>query len=116
MPIYEYRCTKGHDFDQFSTVEDRNRLRFCPTCERPATKVILHAPRVFGDFEGYESPASGKWVEGRRARERDFQETGTRPYEAGEREEMVRRQSDNDRRMDATVDRVVEQTLNEITL
>jgi hypothetical protein len=85
-------------------------------CGQAARKVILTAPRVFGDFEGYESPASGRWIEGRRARLEDFARTGTRPYELGERQEMEKRQADNDRRMDQAVDEAVERTLNEMTL
>ena len=36
----------------------------------------LQAPRVFGDYDGYQSPVSGEWVEGRRAREEDLKKTG----------------------------------------
>lgn len=47
------------------------------------------APQVFGDLPGYESPASGKWIEGRRARREDFKRTNTRPYEGREAEQRM---------------------------
>lgn len=115
MPIYEYQCAAGHVFDGYASVETRHTPQAC-RCGLAGHKVILHPPRVFGDYEGYESPASGRWIEGRRARERDFAETGTRPYELGEREEMVRRQAENDRKADQAVDEAVEHTLREMTL
>jgi hypothetical protein len=78
-------------------------------------KVILHAPRVFSDYEGYESPGTGKWVEGRVARERDLRECGCRPYEAGEREAAMRVRAEDERQLDRAVDQIVETTLADIT-
>lgn len=114
MPMYEYRCEQGHVLAEYRTVSGRSAPATC-RCGLAAEKVILSPPRVFGDFAGYESPASGKWIEGRRAREEDLKRTGCRPYEAGEREEMMRRQTQADRALDAKVDEVVEKTLYEIT-
>lgn len=115
MPVYEYRCVKGHTFERILPVTEYLTPQVC-TCGHPAEKHILHAPRVFSDLEGYESPASGKWIEGKRAREADFRETGTRPYELGEREHAARERASEERQLDAVVDRVVEQTLNELTI
>lgn len=56
----------------------------------PATKEVVEvketrrsqqAPQVFGDLPGYQSPVSGKWIEGRRARREDFKRTNCRPFE-----------------------------------
>lgn len=33
----------------------------------------LPVPRVFGDYEGFVSPASGEWIEGRKARRNDME-------------------------------------------
>lgn len=44
------------------------------------------APTVFGDLPGYESPVSGKWIEGRKARREDLARTNCRPYEGLEQE------------------------------
>lgn len=115
MPIYEYRCDEGHIYERLLPVDRYLEATYCNRCGCIGQKVILHPPRVFGDYEGYESPATGKWIEGRRARERDFAESGCRPYEAGEREEMVKRQEANDRHLDKVVESVVETTLQEIT-
>jgi len=114
MPVYEYRCGVGHVFERVLPVASYLEPQRCD-CGQAGQKVILHAPRVFSDYEGYESPGTGKWVEGRVARERDLRECNCRPYEAGEMREMVKRQEANERQLDRVVDEVVETTLAEIT-
>lgn len=41
---------------------------------------------IFGDLPGYQSPVTGLWVEGRRARREDLRRTNSRPYEGLEQE------------------------------
>lgn len=33
-------------------------------------------PMTFGDYEGYQSPITGDWIEGRRARQYDMEKHG----------------------------------------
>ena len=115
MPIYEYRCANGHDFDCYATVERRQEGGVCLKCGAEAHKVILHAPRVFGDYEGYVSPTTGKWIEGKSARREDLRSSGCRPYEAGEREAAERRRAADERALDAVADQCVERTLWDMT-
>ena len=114
MPVYEYQCPAGHVTNELRRVEQRAEPTGCG-CGLVARKVILTAPKVFGDYEGYESPASGKWIEGRRARLEDLRRTNCRPYEAGERQEFERRRASADRQLDKVVDEVVDHTLEAIT-
>lgn len=44
-------------------------------------------PLVFGDLPGYQSQASGLWVEGRVARREDLKRTGCRPWEGLQQEQ-----------------------------
>jgi putative FmdB family regulatory protein len=114
MPVYEYQCPEGHVTNELRTVADRERAPEC-YCGHMTQKVILHAPRVFGDYEGYESPTSGKWIEGRRARLEDLKRTNCRPYEDGERAEFERRRATADRELDKTVDEVVDRSMEVLT-
>lgn len=116
MPLYEYTCRNGHVIQQYRTVDERHAAGSCKYCGLELRKVILHPPRVFSDYAGYESPASGNWIVGKRARAEDLARTGCRPYEAGEREAMLRRQAENDRQLDKQVDEVVERTINDLSL
>jgi hypothetical protein len=114
MPLYDYRCGEGHITTLRRGFSGYRDPVLCK-CGREADLVILTPPKVFGDYEGYESPASGKWIEGRRAREEDFRRTGTRPYELGEAQDLQRRQAAAERAIDKSVDVAVEKTLAELT-
>ncbi len=114
MPVYEYRCPRGHVTELHRPFAECYNPVTCH-CGGFSERVVLTPPKVFGDYEGYESPASGKWIEGRRARERDFAETGTRPYEPGEKDDLVRQHAAQERVLDQQVDVAVEKTLAELT-
>src|SRR5882757_5802048 len=80
----------------------------------PATKELIEVmPRraqalhfIQADLPGYESPASGKWIEGRKARREDMKRTGSRPWEglAQERQEAARHTA----RREASLDQLAE--------
>ena len=113
MPLYEYRCGEGHIFERVLPVAEYLSPQFC-SCGEIGQKVILHPPRVFCDLEGYESPATGRWVEGKRARAEDLRLSGCRPYEAGEREAAEARKVMADQQLDRQIDGVVERTLDDM--
>jgi putative FmdB family regulatory protein len=39
MPIYEYRCERGHDFEEFQRMAD-DPLTACKICSAPAQRVF----------------------------------------------------------------------------
>lgn len=114
MPLYEYKCPEHGVFDTYGMMATSGDPAPCPGCGQLSPKHFSSAPRVFGDYPGYVSPASGKWIEGRKARERDFAETGTRPYEIGEWKTNVRRQEEAAKELDNSVDEAVERTIGEL--
>lgn len=114
MPVYEYQCPEGHVTNELRAIVDRDRAPEC-YCGHMTRKVILHAPRVFGDYEGYESPVTGRWVEGRRARIEDLRQSGCRPYENGERQEFERRMVAREKELDTVVDEVVDRSMEALT-
>lgn len=68
MPTYVYRngqMVDKHTGEPMLTKAERNRP--------------LQVPRGFGDFEGYESPVTGEWVDGRRARRYDLEKNDCVP-------------------------------------
>ncbi len=66
-------------------------------CEHTSRQAHIVMP----DLPGYESPVSGKWVEGRAARREDLKQTGCRPYEEGERQEHKRQSAYEEKKHDA---------------
>jgi putative FmdB family regulatory protein len=65
MPIYEYRCEKGHTFEVIQRMSE-DALDACEVCSAPATRV-LHAPAVHFKGSGFYNTDYGTK---KRARER----------------------------------------------
>ena len=53
MPIYEYRCDKGHEFEVLQRMSD-DSLTSCEVCNAPAQRV-LSAPAVHFKGSGFYS-------------------------------------------------------------
>jgi putative FmdB family regulatory protein len=51
MPIYEYRCTKGHTFDVVQSIND-DPIKVCEVCGRPVERV-LHSPAIHFKGSGF---------------------------------------------------------------
>jgi putative FmdB family regulatory protein len=51
MPIYEYRCKKGHTFDTMQRFSD-DPLTKCEICGAPAQRV-MHAPSIHFKGSGF---------------------------------------------------------------
>jgi putative FmdB family regulatory protein len=65
MPIYEYRCEKGHTFEVIQRMSE-DALDACEVCAAPAVRV-LHAPAVHFKGSGFYNTDYGTK---KRARER----------------------------------------------
>lgn len=70
------------------------------------SKQVALAPVVWDDLPGYESPVTGLWVEGRKARREDFKRTNCRPYEG--REQELKEAARYKARLDANDDKLAE--------
>ena len=69
MPIYEYRCDKGHTFEVIQRMSD-DALDTCEVCGAPAVRV-LHAPAVHFKGSGFYNTDYGTK---KRAREKSTAE------------------------------------------
>jgi putative FmdB family regulatory protein len=58
MPIYEYRCEKGHSFDVMQSMSD-DPLTACEVCGA-SVKKVLHAPAVHFKGSGFYNTDYGK--------------------------------------------------------
>src|SRR6185436_18604366 len=94
MPIYEYRCKKGHTFEVLQRMSD-DALETCEVCSAPAVRV-LHAPAVHFKGSGFYNTDYGTK---KRARERSAAETssdGDRAKSGGEGKRGDRASSKSD--------------------
>lgn len=70
MPIYEYRCAKGHTSDGYASFDDYQKPITCKACGLQADRIISIPSFVLGDIAGYRCVATGKWI-GSRSAHRD---------------------------------------------
>ncbi len=73
-------------------------------------------PTIFGDLPGYQSEATGLWVEGRRQRREDLKRSGCRPWEGlqQEKQEAARQQRYADERLDAALTRTASEAFYQL--
>lgn len=89
MPVYAYKCPSGHCFDVVKKLAQLDREEPCPDCGEVSSRQVV-LPMVSGDYPGYVSPTTGKWVEGKRQHTEDLKRSGCRVYEKGETEAFVK--------------------------
>ena len=70
--------------------------------------VARVAPDVMPDLPAYRSPIDGRLIDGRAQRREDLKRHGCRPYEASEKQEMLRRREADEAALTRSVDRTVE--------
>jgi putative FmdB family regulatory protein len=69
MPIYEYRCKKGHTFDVMQRFAD-DALDACEVCGAPAQRV-MHAPAVHFKGSGFYNTDYGTKKRSREMKEKE---------------------------------------------
>ncbi len=57
MPVYDYRCEKGHRFEAIQSMSDKP-LKKCEECGAPAQRV-LHAPAIHFKGSGFHNTDYG---------------------------------------------------------
>ena len=69
MPIYEYRCRKGHTFDVMQRFSD-DALDTCEVCGASAQRV-MHAPAVHFKGSGFYNTDYGTKKRSREMKEKE---------------------------------------------
>ena len=69
MPIYEYKCKKGHVFDVMQRMSE-DPLKACKLCGA-AAKRVLHAPAVHFKGSGFYNTDYGTRRRSREAKEQE---------------------------------------------
>jgi len=115
MPIYTYRCEFcGYEVDEYRSIQTRDTA---PTCDCRAwepMKRVMVAPMVRGDYEGYDCPVTGKWIEGRKQHQENLKRHGCRVLEGGEKEYAAKIRRDSERGLEKKVEEVVERALDSL--
>jgi predicted nucleic acid-binding Zn ribbon protein len=118
MPVYSYECQGcGCVYDEFRAYEERDTEKM--HCAGHHVRRIFTPPMIVSEekaYAGYESPASGKWVEGRRAHFEDLARTGCRIKEPGESAAYMKKVASGElkREREAQMAKAVDTAVNEV--
>jgi hypothetical protein len=70
-------------------------------------------PHVQPDLPAYESPITGKWIHGRRARREDLKQNRCVEYDPGMKDDAIRRRAESDAKLDAALNESVERMIEQ---
>jgi hypothetical protein len=89
----------------------RRRYVYDPARKELVETAVRHSQALHfiqPDLPGYESPVTGKWIEGRRARRDDLARTHSRPWEglAEERREAAKATAVKERQLDTLAEKM----------
>ena len=116
MPLYAYRCPScGYMTDIFKRIINLDCPETCFKCRTVEMQREISAPRVLGDYEGYDCPVTGKRIEGRKAHRENLARQGCRILEPGEKEAVARNRARADKELEAAVDATVEQEIHSMS-
>jgi putative FmdB family regulatory protein len=80
MPIYEYRCPKGHTFERFQSMTAPAPER-CDICGATPVEIVLYPVAVHYKGSGFYSTDYGK--KGKAAAKKDGGESGSSSGDSG---------------------------------
>lgn len=104
MPLYNYHCPQcNKEFEVIHSLKNYKKGTFCPQCGILAKK-ILFPTNIVMDYEGYQCPITGNWVEGRTAHRANLHKHNCRVLEKGERKDMQRRREEADRKLETKLE------------
>lgn len=116
MPLYAYRCPScKHRADVFKRIVNLDRPESCLKGCTGEMERQISAPRIIGDYEGYDCPVTGKRIEGRKAHRENLARQGCRILEPGEKEAVARNRARADKELEAAVDATVEQEIHSMS-
>ena len=118
MPLYSYRCEKCDQvFDEFRKYEDRDHAP--EHCDGAKVSRIFTVPMIASEektYPRYESPATGRWVQGRREHIEDLARSGCRIKEPGESDAYRKKVASGElrREREAQMAKAVDSAVNEV--
>lgn len=117
MPLYTYVCRNkycGMRVTEFRRIENRDDAPRCDCSPWEKMKRVIEASNVAPDYQGYDCPITGKWIEGKRQHQENLKKHGCRLLEGGEKEELQRRREAEDRRLDREIGDTVGKIVSEM--
>ena len=114
MPRYNIRCECGLADTIFRKIAEMDSLPVC-ACGKLFERA-LSAPMVISEFQPYQSPVTGKWIDSKTKRNEDLRVSGSYIYEPGVEKDVLRKREEVQEKafepVAAGVDAAVRQLVN----
>lgn len=108
MPVYEYDCPCGKQFDRYLPVARYLDEQKCE-CGQVAQKVIRTPPTGYVQRDVcYDSPIDGRPITSMAARREDMARAGCIEYDPGMHTDYTRRVAESERKLEESVDALLE--------
>lgn len=112
MPIYDYRCENGHEFDRFLSLKEYDVPQICE-CGKSASRLIK--PTMVNcdiqPWDRYVSPATGKVITSYKERKADMEASGCVDYEPSLKAEGKKRLKQEEAKIDKEIEKTVEKQI-----
>lgn len=111
MPVYQYKCDCGNQFDRFMKASDW-RSKFPCSCGSIADQIILTAPMsIISPDVCYDSPIDGRPITSMNARREDLARSGCVPYDPDIKQHNEERKKREDAALESAIDETVEREI-----
>ena len=112
MPIYTYKCSKGHQFDRYLNLKDYRQPQTCE-CGAEAEKVIM--PTMLNcdiqPWDHYISPVSGELITSYKQRREDMKRHDCVDYEPSLTKHVTQHMHDEEAKLDKAMGETVEKEI-----
>lgn len=117
MPLYTIQClTCGREDNIFRKLSEYDNLPYCKCNDAVMVRKVT-APLVISEFQSYISPATGREITSRAAREDDLKRSGTFLHESGVEKDIARNKLAADEKafapVSSAIDNIVRNLVNE---
>lgn len=117
--ITDYKCSCGKEFKKVTEKHQEQTLCWCNGMAEAVGHIDVestdHRPHgKMYDLPSYQSPITGKWIDGRVARRNDLAASNCVEYDPGMETEQTARYAKEDAQLDKKVDEHVEKTILEM--
>lgn len=109
MPLYDFKCERGHTFERQVKLANFEDIQ---TCDCGAISIrLISKPRFTVDQTDYACPITGKRIASKHEHEENLKQQNCRVLEPGETESATRKRAADDEVLDKKIEETVEREI-----
>lgn len=114
MPIYEYSCDCGTQFERFLSYHDSGVPQICECGAKAKKRISIPIMISATDDVRYASPVDGRPITSMRSRRDDLARHDCIPYDPEMKTDYKRRIESSEKALDLSVERTVEEAIEKM--